>query len=109
MIDRSLFRGATLSVLSCTLVQGLFSSLAFAGTPVAVAAFGSNPGNLRMYEYVPAGLPASAPLVVGLHGCGESASSFAAVSGWIELADANHFALALPEQQDANNSQTCFN
>src|SRR3954452_22108957 len=35
----------------------------------AVASFGSNPGNLKMWKYVPAGMPANAPLVVAMHGC----------------------------------------
>ena len=34
-----------------------------------VADFGSNPGNLRMFEYVPERLAASPALVVVLHGC----------------------------------------
>ena len=41
-----------------------------------VTGFGSNPGNLRMFKYVPAGLPANAPLVVAMHGCTQSASSY---------------------------------
>ncbi len=35
-----------------------------------VASFGSNPGNLRMFRYAPAGLSADAPLVVALHAVG---------------------------------------
>jgi poly(hydroxyalkanoate) depolymerase family esterase len=77
--------------------------------PVEVTGFGSNPGNLRMFKYVPAGLPASSPLVVVLHGCTQNARDFAAQSGWIELADRLHLALALPEQPQGNNPRNCFN
>lgn len=74
-----------------------------------VTGFGSNPGALTMYKYVPAGLPAGAPLVVALHGCAQSASSYDAETGWILLADRWKFALVLPEQTTGNNSSRCFN
>ncbi|WP_242103612.1 MULTISPECIES: PHB depolymerase family esterase [unclassified Lysobacter] len=74
-----------------------------------VTGFGSNPGALRMFKYVPAGLPANSPLVVALHGCAQSASSYDAETGWQMLADRWQFALVLPQQQSANNSSGCFN
>src|SRR5678816_1673157 len=39
-------------------------------SPLAEAAFEPNPGNLRMFQYLPEGLMPGAPLVVILHGCG---------------------------------------
>src|SRR5262249_38435435 len=77
--------------------------------PVEVTDFGTNPGNLRMFKYVPSGLPASSPLVVVLHGCTQNARDFAAEAGWIELADRLRLALALPEQSQGNNPRSCFN
>ncbi len=74
-----------------------------------VTGFGGNPGALRMFKYVPAGLPANSPLVVALHGCAQSASSYDAETGWQMLADRWQFALVLPQQQSANNSSGCFN
>jgi poly(hydroxyalkanoate) depolymerase family esterase len=74
-----------------------------------VSAFGSNPGALTMYKYVPAGLPANAPVVVALHGCAQSASNYDAETGWVLLADRWKFALVLPEQGTGNNSSRCFN
>ncbi len=74
-----------------------------------VSHFGSNPGNLRMYQYVPANLPASAPLVVALHGCIQSAANYDDETGWVKLADQYQFALLLPEQQTPNNPLRCFN
>jgi poly(hydroxyalkanoate) depolymerase family esterase len=74
-----------------------------------VTAFGSNPGELRMYSYVPEGLPASAPLVVVLHGCTQSAASYNKGSGWSTLADRYGFALLLPQQNWNNNPLRCFN
>ena len=49
---------------------------------VEVTGFGSNPGELRMYAYVPDDLPANAPLVVVLHGCTQSAGSYNKGAGW---------------------------
>ncbi|KAF1711889.1 esterase [Pseudoxanthomonas sacheonensis] len=88
-------------------MTGLLCLPAFAQTEVT--GFGSNPGNLRMFKYVPPGLPANAPLVVAMHGCSQSAASYDAETGWQMLAQRWQFALLLPQQQSSNNSSTCFN
>jgi poly(hydroxyalkanoate) depolymerase family esterase len=75
---------------------------------VEVTGFGSNPGALKMYEYVPAGLAANKPVVLVLHGCTETAEN-AAVTGWNQLADEVGFTVVYPEQQTINNSLRCFN
>jgi poly(hydroxyalkanoate) depolymerase family esterase len=82
---------------------------AVAATSVEVTNFGSNPGRLRMFKYIPDQLPASAPLVVVLHGCTQNARDFADESGWTGLADKLRVALAMPEQTQSNNSRNCFN
>jgi poly(hydroxyalkanoate) depolymerase family esterase len=74
-----------------------------------VAAFGSNPGALRMLTYAPPDLRPGAPLVVVLHGCGQSAEAFAVGAGWTDLAERRGFALLCPEQTRANNRGRCFN
>jgi len=79
------------------------------GRLLEVTGFGSNPGELRMYSYVPERLPANAPLVVVLHGCTQSAASYNKGSGWSTLADRYGFALLLPQQQWNNNPLRCFN
>jgi poly(hydroxyalkanoate) depolymerase family esterase len=76
---------------------------------VEVSNFGSNPGNLRMFTYVPDSPPASMPLVVALHGCTQSAASYDDESGWVKMADTYQVALVLPQQQAANNIRSCFN
>jgi poly(hydroxyalkanoate) depolymerase family esterase len=70
---------------------------------------GSNPGALNMLAYVPPGLPPGAPLVVVLHGCGQTATLYDHGSGWSALADRHGFALLFPEQEQANNPNLCFN
>jgi poly(hydroxyalkanoate) depolymerase family esterase len=73
-----------------------------------VTSFGSNPGALDMFEYVPDGLPNNAPLVVVLHGCTQSAAAMV-TAGWNKLADQYHFAVVYPQQVSANNPVECFN
>jgi poly(hydroxyalkanoate) depolymerase family esterase len=77
-------------------------------TLTRVTTFGSNPGALAMYEYVPAALPSGRPLVVVLHGCTQVAADMER-AGWNTLADQHQFAVVYPEQQTANNSVRCFN
>ncbi|PZS26837.1 MAG: PHB depolymerase esterase [Pseudonocardiales bacterium] len=85
------------------------SGAAAAPSLTQVPSFGSNPGNLTMYSYLPATLGPGAPLVVALHGCTQSASDYYSHSGWPQLADRGGFALVFPQQASANNSQQCFN
>lgn len=74
-----------------------------------VPSFGSNPGNLSMFTYVPVGISGSVPVVIAMHGCSQSASIYATESGWNKLADRHKFIMIYPEQVSANNSSKCFN
>lgn len=71
--------------------------------------FGSNPGALRMFTYVPTKLARAPGLVVVMHGCTQSATSYDVGAGWSTLAERYGFVLLLPEQTAANNPKTCFN
>src|SRR4051794_5162172 len=107
---RCLVKLKVLSVaLAALLVTLLVTPARAAAGLTEVTGFGSNPGALRMYSYVPSGLPAGAPLVVALHGCTQSASDYYGHSGWPKYADLYHAALVFPEQTTANNSLSCFN
>lgn len=72
-----------------------------------VASFGSNPGNLQMFRYVPASMPSSAPLVVMLHGCIQTAADFSTV-GIDAIADQLKFYVVYAQQQSSNNPDECF-
>lgn len=74
-----------------------------------VKAFGSNPGRLRMFRYVPPDLPKKSPLVVVLHGCHQSAEAYDKGSGWSTLARERGFAVVYAEQKRSNNANLCFN
>ena len=52
---------------------------------VEVKQFGTNPGGLRMFAFVPASLQRPPALVVVLHGCGQSAAGYDLGAGWSTL------------------------
>lgn len=99
---------AVLALLVACLNAVVSTGPAAAAGLTQVTSFGSNPGNLAMYEYAPAGLPAGAPVVVALHGCTQSANDYFAHSGWQKFADLWGFALVLPQTGASNNAQSCF-
>ncbi|SDO11439.1 PHB depolymerase family esterase [Afipia sp. GAS231] len=76
---------------------------------VEIGQFGTNPGALRMFAFVPEHLQRAPALVVVLHGCGQTAAGYDLGAGWSTLAKRYGFALLMPEQQAANNANTCFN
>jgi poly(hydroxyalkanoate) depolymerase family esterase len=79
-------------------------------SPLAeITGFGANPGDLRMFSYVPLGLQPGPALVVVLHGCGQTAAGYDLGAGWSTLAKHYGFALLMPEQQPSNNANNCFN
>lgn len=71
--------------------------------------FGSNPGGIKMFSFVPGNLQQPPALVVVLHGCGQTAAGYDLGAGWSTLAKHYGFALLMPEQQSSNNANTCFN
>jgi poly(hydroxyalkanoate) depolymerase family esterase len=71
--------------------------------------FGSNPGALKMFSFVPENLQEPPALVVVLHGCGQTAAGYDLGAGWSTLAKHFGFALLMPEQQSPNNGRGCFN
>jgi poly(hydroxyalkanoate) depolymerase family esterase len=74
-----------------------------------ISDFGANPGGLRMFTYLPPDRPKRPALVVVLHGCGQDAAGYDLGAGWSTLAKRYGFALLMPQQQEINNANTCFN
>jgi poly(hydroxyalkanoate) depolymerase family esterase len=79
------------------------------GQLTEVTGFGSNPGNLQMYEWIPTDLPPDAPVIVMLHGCFSNAGAYDTETGLGMLADRWNVALVLPQQRITNNLSSCFN
>lgn len=96
------------ALLATTLVVGDRGASAEPGQLTPVTDFGSNPGSLLMFEYVPADLPPNAPVVVVLHGCFASAALYDDETGWRELAERWKAVLVLPEQTAPNEPTKCF-
>ncbi len=107
-LEKRIFRFKSLFFIIFVISLTLIESIANAGTVEEVSTFGSNPGNLKMYKYVPDNMTANAPLVVSLHGCRQTAHAYAS-NGWTDLADVWKFYLLFPEQQSINNPSLCFN
>jgi poly(hydroxyalkanoate) depolymerase family esterase len=111
-------RRGLLASLTAALLTLAASALTLApsGAPPAHAAsslnqvtgFGTNPGNLAMYSYVPQGLAQNAPLVVALHGCTQTATDYYDHSGWSQFADQWGFTVVFPQTSSSNNSLSCF-
>ncbi|TMQ28112.1 MAG: PHB depolymerase family esterase [Deltaproteobacteria bacterium] len=97
------------SLAGCAAPDAVLGGVTQAVTLTEVTNFGSNPGALKMFTFVPSGLPSGAPLVVVLHGCTESASSYSTETEWGNLAGRFGFAVVFAEQESANNSLSCFN
>ncbi|MFI0238891.1 alpha/beta hydrolase family esterase [Streptomyces sp. NPDC016845] len=74
-----------------------------------VTGFGANPGALKMFRYVPDGLPGGRPVVVVMHGCTQNAAGYGTGSGWVSLAERWGFSVVLPQQTSGNNLSSCFN
>ena len=105
-----------LGMIACVLVLLLGSALT-STTPAAwaepgqltpVPQFGDNPGGLAMFEWIPADLPANAPVVVVLHGCFATAALYDDETGWPALAERWKVALIFPAQVAANEPTNCF-
>jgi poly(hydroxyalkanoate) depolymerase family esterase len=93
-----------------SLPQG-FGRAARSSRLAETAGFGSNPGELRMFSFVPGDQRARQrlPLVVVLHGCSQDAAGYDVGAGWSTLAERYGFALLMPEQKPSNNANGCFN
>src|SRR3984957_15488110 len=76
---------------------------------VEVTGFGANPGQLKMFAFVPDELQPKPALVVVLHGCGQTASGYDLGAGWSSLATGYGFGLLMPGQEASNNPNGFFN
>jgi poly(3-hydroxybutyrate) depolymerase len=98
-IRRDALKAALSFALFAMLITVGCMAHAEAAEPREETEFGSNPGNLRMFSYVPESINPAAPLIVVLHGCKQKAPTFASDAGWLALADRTKVLLLLPEQK----------
>lgn len=68
-------------------------------------------GSRAYFVYVPHGLRRTSrvPMLVALHGCGQTAADFAAATRFNELADRQRLIVVYPQQSITRNAQLCWN
>ncbi len=95
--------------LLTSLALGLTGIPAQAGSWSQDTSFGSNPGNVSMYKYIPDNMGTSdRPLVLAIHGCLQD-YTYADTAGWDELADDWKFYIISPQTNSSNNQNKCWN
>jgi poly(hydroxyalkanoate) depolymerase family esterase len=97
-----------LAAIACgTFVQSAAQAASLSG-PVTGWSSGV-PSYISMYEYVPANVAASPPIVVAAHYCGGSASAFfGAASGIVAAADKYGFIMIFPQTTNPASSAKCW-
>ncbi|KAM7209922.1 Alpha/Beta hydrolase fold [Rhypophila decipiens] len=96
-----LFRGVV-GLLTAAVTAG---QLAVAAKLEKVANFGSNPTKINMYIYVPDKLATKPAIIVAMHPCGGSGTSWYSGTRLPSYADSNGFILIYP---DTPNMQHCW-
>jgi acetylxylan esterase len=81
------------------------ASPASAASLVQVTNFGSNPGSLQMYVYVPDGVKANPPILVAMHQCTQSGPAFFSGTEFASLANQYGFIVIYPS---VTRSGSCF-
>ncbi|GAA2352332.1 extracellular catalytic domain type 1 short-chain-length polyhydroxyalkanoate depolymerase [Streptomyces cuspidosporus] len=95
--------GGVLPLLASLLL--LAPTPAAAATLTEVTGFGSNPSNLRMYQYVPNNVAARPAVLVAVHYCTGSGPAFYSGTEFASLADRYGFIVVYPS---ATRSGSCF-
>ena len=97
---------ALLAALFALVMPGPAAS---AATLTEVTNFGPNPGNLRMYLYVPNALAPNPGVVVAMHGCNGTATGFYQSTEFASLADRYGFIVIYPQANKSIGGMTnCF-
>ncbi|MFI6182107.1 PHB depolymerase family esterase [Nonomuraea sp. NPDC051191] len=101
---------AVITVAATTLAMFLTTAPgASAAALTEVTNFGSNPGGLRMYLYVPDRVAARPGVLVAMHGCNGWAPGFHQGTEFASLADRYGFIVIYPQaNKTANGLSNCF-
>ena len=101
---------SVLAVLVIAAIVGTTAPAASAGTHFA-GRYTNEYGTRTYRGYVPSSYRRATPmpLVVGLHGCGGTGASFAALTELERYAERRGFIVLFPEQNPENNGSQCWN
>jgi poly(hydroxyalkanoate) depolymerase family esterase len=99
---------------AAALAMGLLAPAAHAqpsGGNLTSGTYTAAAGSLKYDLYVPAGYQAGTPvpLVVALHGCTETADTFAGLTRFDDVAADRNFIVLYPQQSTASNQMGCWN
>jgi poly(hydroxyalkanoate) depolymerase family esterase len=94
--------------VACVAAALAFARPAAAASLVQVTNFGSNPGGMEMYVYVPNSHPANPAIVLAMHGCGGSGPQFYSSSEFASLADQYGFIVIYPSAEQQAGFGKCF-
>src|SRR5690348_10974150 len=99
---------ASLALAGLAFLVPMAAQPAFAASLTQVTNFGSNPGNMQMYIYVPNTHPANPAIVVAMHGCGGSGPGFYSGSEFASLADRYGYIVIYPTATQQAGFGNCF-
>ena len=102
---RTLLVALLAAVASILAAITLTAQTAAAASLTEVTSFGSNPGNLRMYEYVPTTVKANPAILVAVHYCTGTGPAFYSGTEFASLADQYGFIVIYPS---ATRSGSCW-
>jgi poly(hydroxyalkanoate) depolymerase family esterase len=94
--------------VACLATAVTLARPAAAASLVQVTNFGSNPGGMEMYAYVPNTHPTNPAIVLAMHGCGGSGPQFYASSEFASLADRYGFVVIYPNAEQEAGFGKCF-
>jgi len=107
-------RKLILGIAALTAMIGVAALVPMVAGPAAAASltqvtnFGSNPGGMEMYVYLPISRPAAPAVVVPMHGCGGSGPGFYSGSEFAQLADRYGFIVIYPSAEQQAGFGKCF-
>ncbi len=98
----------TVAAAACAVAAVTLAYPAAAAGLVQVTNFGSNPGGMEMYVYVPNTHPANPAIVVAMHGCGGTGPGFYSGSEFASLADRYGYIVIYPSAEQQAGFGKCF-
>ncbi|MGH8474511.1 MAG: FN3 associated domain-containing protein [Methylococcales bacterium] len=111
----ALSQSSTLKAVACksgagnsAIASKIYTKLSNQASYLEVTGFGSNPGDLIMYRYIPSNAWENSGLIVVLHGCGMSAEAMKGGLAWNELAEKYKFYVVYGQQTSTNHVSKCF-
>ncbi len=105
---KSLASGCAGVMLAALILLTALAPRASAASLVQVTNFGTNPGGMQMYIYVPDNHPAHPAILLAMHQCGGSGPEFYSSTEFASLADQYGFIVIYPTAEQSAGFGNCF-